>query len=199
LLSVITGLLSVFLLAHQRVIGFPIGFFNIFFSAILYYQVGLLADMFLQAYFFVTSAWGWYVWLHPRTEQANESNELQVQTMPRGQWLYLLPIILLMALLLGSLINKLPEWLPQYFSTASIWTYPNALMVTLSLVGEWLLARKYIENWYMWLLCDVIAVVVYFNSGVYFLALEYAIFLLLSVRAIMQWKQTGQKQNRSFV
>ncbi len=185
-----TGLWSVWLLSRERVWGFPIGILSVIILAVLFYQLALYADMFLQGYFLVTCFYGWYAWLHPHAEQTNQDNQLRVQTLSRSTWLWLIPSIFLTAQLLSYIVGHLHTWFPDYFITPAAWPYTNSLMMAISLAAEWILARKYIENWYLWLVTDIIATYIYFQQGIFLLSMEYFIFMLLSVQGIITWRKT---------
>ena len=177
LLGAATGLWSVWLLARERVAGFPIGIVSVVLLAALFFQLALYADMFLQGYFFVTCFYGWHTWLHPHATQSNQQQKLIVRTLPKKTWLWLVPSIFITTQILSYATSHLHIWWPKYFVVPASWPLTNAFMMAVSLAAEWILAQKYLENWYMWLVVDIIATYVYFQSGTIVLSLEYLALL----------------------
>lgn len=182
LIGTIFGLISVYFASRANILTWSTGIVNEIFLFILFFQVYLYADMFLQVYFFIVTLYGWYNWRTTTVE-----SKIGVINS-KARWLTAI-IIVTGALLSGLLIKNIHLYLPQYFRIAAAYPYTDSLVMVLSIVATVLLAKKKIENWCLWILTDAICVVLYYKKGVYFLSLEYLIFLGLASYGLYHWKK----------
>jgi nicotinamide mononucleotide transporter len=182
LIGTLFGLISVYFASRANILTWSTGIVNEVFLFILFFQVQLYADMFLQVYFFVVTLYGWYKW---RTKTV----EIKIAAInSKARWLTAI-IIVSGSLLCGFLIKNIHLYLPQYFRVAAAYPFTDSLVMVLSIVATILLAKKKIENWYLWILTDAVCVVLYYKKGVYFLSLEYLIFLGLASYGLYHWKK----------
>lgn len=182
LIGVLSGLISVWFASRANIITWPTGIINEFFLFILFFQVQLYADMLLQVFFFVTTIFGWFNW-------GRQSMENKIGMINRKQQVYLFAAILFGSLVAGYFIANLHQLLPQYFPVRASYPYIDSLIMVLSIAATVLLAYKKLENWYCWLLTDLICVILYFVKGIYFLSIEYFIFLILAAYGSYNWKR----------
>lgn len=182
LIGTVFGLISVWFASKANILTWGTGIVNEVFLFILFFQVRLYADMFLQAYFFVVTIYGWYNW-----NTATVENKVGV-TSAKGRWL-IAALVVAGSLLSGFLIKNIHLYLPAYFPVEAAYPFTDSLVMVLSIIATVLLAQKKIENWYLWILVDAICVVLYFRKGVYFLSLEYLIFLGLAAYGWYNWKK----------
>ena len=138
--------------------------------------------MFLQVYFLIVTIYGWYNW---RITTA-ESKITAINS--KARWLTAI-IILTGSVVSGLLIKHIHLYLPQYFKITAAYPFTDSLVMVLSIAATVLLAKKKIENWYLWILTDAACVVLYYKKGVYFLSLEYLIFLGLASYGLYHWKK----------
>ncbi|WP_454802082.1 nicotinamide riboside transporter PnuC [Mucilaginibacter phyllosphaerae] len=182
LIGTVFGLISVYFASTANILTWSTGIVNEIFLFILFFQVQLYADMFLQVYFFVVTIYGWYNWNTTTVE-----NKIAAITK-KARWLTA-AVIIVGSLLSGFLIKNIHLYLPAYFKVAAAYPFTDSLVMVLSVIATVLLAKKKIENWYLWILVDAICVVLYFKKGVYFLSLEYLIFLGLASYGLYHWKK----------
>jgi nicotinamide mononucleotide transporter len=182
LIGTLFGLISVWFASRANILTWSTGIVNEVFLFILFFQVQLYADMFLQVYFFVVTIYGWYNW---KTKPDMGS----IATLNSQQrWLTGILIIAGSALA-GFLIKNIHLYLPQYFRIEAAYPFTDSFVMVLSIIATVLLAMKKIENWVLWILIDAICVALYIKKGVYFLSLEYLIFLGLASYGLYQWKK----------
>lgn len=182
LVGTLFGLISVYYASRANILTWGTGVVNELFLFILFFQVHLYADMFLQVYFFVVTIYGWYNW-----KTATVENKIAtINTSIR--WL-VLAVIIVCSVVSGFLIKNIHLYLPGYFKIAAAYPFTDSFVMVLSIVATVLLAKKEIENWYLWILVDAICVILYFKKGVYFLSLEYLIFLGLTSYGLYHWKK----------
>jgi len=182
LIGTLFGLISVYFASRANILTWGTGIVNEVFLFILFFQIQLYADMFLQIYFFVVTLYGWYKW-HTKT---NENKILETNFSNR---IFLAVIILFGTLISGFLFTNIHLYLPEYFKIQAAFPFTDSFVMVSSIVATILLAKKKIENWYLWIAVDLVCFVLYFKKGVYFLSLEYFIFLGLASFGLYHWKK----------
>jgi len=182
LIGTVFGLISVYYASKANILTWSTGIVNEVFLFILFFQVHLYADMFLQVYFFIVTIYGWYNWNTSTVE-----NKIAVVST-KARWLITI-IIIAGSLLSGLIIKNIHLYLPNYFKVAAAYPFTDSFVMVLSIVATVLLAKKRIENWHLWILVDAICIILYFKKGVYFLSLEYLIFFGLASYGLYQWKK----------
>jgi nicotinamide mononucleotide transporter len=182
LIGTMFGLISVYYASKANILTWSTGIVNEVFLFILFFQVHLYADTFLQVYFFIVTIYGWYNWNTSTVE-----NKIAVIST-KARWLITI-IIIAGSLLSGLLIKNIHLYLPNYFKVAAAYPFTDSFVMVLSIVATVLLAKKKIENWHLWILVDAICIILYFKKGVYFLSLEYLIFFGLASYGLYHWKK----------
>jgi nicotinamide mononucleotide transporter len=146
-------------------------YFGLFWNSLLYGDAGL------QIFFAVIAAWGWWQWL--RGTQADGS-ELRVRHLSaRGRWIAL-----------GTLAVVWPATgllLARFTDTDVPWW--DAFPTAASVVGQWLLGRKYVENWPVWVVVNVVSVTLFAYKGLWLTTLLYLVFLALSFVGWRAWQR----------
>lgn len=184
LLGTLSGLVSVWLATRAHVLTWPTGIVNEAFFFLLFFQVQLYSDMFLQVFFFVVSVYGWLNW---RKKAGSERRGI---SMLNTDWrLIYLGILVVGTVVLGFVMGRIHLWLPQWFAEPAAYPYADAFTTMASVLATFLLARKCLESWWLWILVDVVAVVLYFLKGINFVAVEYLIFLGLATYGLMNWRK----------
>lgn len=176
ILGFLTGAVCVYLNTQQNVWGWFFGIINAILYALVFLQVRLYADMGLQGYYFVTSIYGWYMWLHG----GKDHQALPVSHTPRHLYPLFLGIFILATGLWGYLLNR--------YTDASL-SYVDSALTAASLLGQWMMARKYLENWLVWIVADACYVGLYIYKDLHLTALLYAVFLGLAVLGYLQWQR----------
>ena len=102
-------------------------------------------------------------------------------------------IIIIVAIIIGTsisgfLFSNIHSYLPSYFKIQAAYPYTDSFVMILSIIATILLAKKKIENWYLWIIVDFVCVVLYLKKGVFFLSLEYVIFLGLALYGFYHWR-----------
>lgn len=182
LIATVFGLISVYLATRANIFTWSTGIVNELFLFILFFQVQLYADMFLQVYFFVITLYGWYNW-------KNKPEENSITSMDSKSILWLSLIILLSTLIAGFLFSKIHLYLPFYFKIEASYPFTDSFVMVLSIIATILLAKKKIETWYLWITVDLVCVFLFFKKGIVFLSLEYFVFLCLATFGLFNWKR----------
>lgn len=171
-----TGGICVWLVVRENVWNWPIGMANNAVFFVLFWQGRLYADMGLQAVYFALSGFGWIHWLRGGPERG----VLPITRTTRGEW------AVLAAAVAGG------TWGLQVVLTAANGAAPwaDALTTALSLAAQYLLSRKRLENWYVWIAADVIYVPLYVSRELPLTALLYAVFLGMCLAGLRAWRRT---------
>lgn len=185
--AVMFGLVAVALSAVANIWSWPIGIINVVLSAFFYYQIQLYPDMFLMVFFFVTNILGWWRWAHPRPGEEDRKKELKVSVMKPIQFLLLLFLGVLGTFLIGTLAANLHEWFPLLFNLPSAYPFVDSFILVMSVITTFLMVRKKIECWIIWVIIDVVATYLYYLKDARFFALEYFIFTLIASFALWNW------------
>jgi nicotinamide mononucleotide transporter len=184
----LTGLVAVALAAADKIWTWPIGLVNVTCFFVLFWQVGLYSDMFLQLYFFYTGVYGWFYWMRHRHEVRH------IRLLHNRERAYWTIGIVAGTGLLGWITSQLPAWWPQWFPQAAAFPYADALIAVMSIAGNWLLAKRVFENWVLWLMVDFIAPVIYFQKDIRFVALLYVLYACIAIFGCITWWREYRSQ-----
>ncbi len=185
LIATVFGLLSVYFASRANILTWGTGIVNEFFLFILFFQVQLYPDMFLQVYFFIVTLYGWYFW-----KRKTKDNKI-TQTSHKGRWL-LLVTILIGTIASGLFFRDIHLLLPAYFEIPAAYPWTDSFIMVSSIVATILLARKKIETWYLWIALDIVCVVLYFKKDIYVLSIEYLVFLALASSGLYHWHKEAK-------
>ena len=179
-LEIVAFLLAVVMVVcdmRVHVAGWPLAIISSLLYFALFWNSRLYGDASLQIFFAVVAGWGWWQWL--RGSRADGS-ALTVRTMaPRGRWL-----------LLGAMAIAWPStgfFLKRYTDTDVPWW--DAFPTAASLIGQWLLGRKYVENWPVWIIVKIVSVALFAYKGLWLTVLLYAVFVAMSFMGWRAWKK----------
>ena len=143
----------------------------------MFRRAGLYSDMGLQVVYLALSIYGWYQWLYGGANRT----ELTVSRATAREWLIVTPIVLVFWIALARYTATLPGVaLPSL----------DAGLATVSLVAQWMMTRKIIENWMLWIVADIIYVPMYVYKGLPVTAVLYAVFLVLAVVGLRSWSRS---------
>lgn len=185
--GVVFGLIAVWLTARAIIWGWVIGILNIVFAFILYYQIQLYPDMFLQVFFFVTNLLGWWRWAHPKPEEEDNKKELRVSLMKRNQTLLIVLIAVIFTFLTGRFAANLHRWFPDVFALPSAYPYVDSFILVMSIVATFLAIQKKIECWVVWIVVDITATILYYKKEIRFYSFEYLIFTMIALFGLWKW------------
>jgi len=185
--GVVFGLIAVWLSAKALIVSWPIGILNVILAAILYFQVQLYPDMFLQVFFFVTNLVGWWRWANPKPGEEDRKEELKVSYMKRNQLIFTVLISLIGTFILGQFASNLHTWFPNIFSRPSAYPYVDSFITVMSVLTTFYMIEKKIECWIIWIIVDITATILYYVKGVKFYSVEYFIFTIIATYGLMHW------------
>jgi nicotinamide mononucleotide transporter len=178
--AVAFGVLSVWLIARQKVWGWPVGLVNVVLFIVVFREARLYAAMGLQVVYVVLLLYGWHAWMRGGAGHG----ALLVRRTPRRA---VAPIALAGAagaVVLGAFLHT---------QTDASLPFLDATLTSFSLVAQGMQTRKWLENWLIWLVVDVAYVGMYFYKHLFLTAGLYAVFLGLAVVGWVEWRRTLEK------
>ncbi|PVZ85957.1 nicotinamide riboside transporter PnuC [Serratia sp. S1B] len=202
------GLLCIWFASKEKIINYLFGLINVTLFAAIFFQIQLYASLLLQVFFFVANLYGWYAW-----SRQNENHEaaLKIRWLPRQKAFTLLAVCVVAIALMTKFIDPvfsvlttiaitimqaigvsvvMPELQPDAFP---LW---DSTMLVLSIAAMILMTRKYVENWLLWVVINIISVVIYAIQGVYAMSLEYILLLVIALMGSYAWINSA-RQNGS--
>lgn len=175
LAGVVFGLLYVWLAIRESPRCWPFGIANAALFLVVFSHARLYGAAALQAVYVVVSVYGWYEWLHGGVGHGR----LAVSRTPR-RWLAGLGAAgALFAVALGLFLK---------LRTDAALPFPDAATTAFSLVAQWMATRKWLENWLVWIVVDVVYVAMYASQGLLPTAGLYAAFLVLATFGYREWR-----------
>lgn len=172
----ITGGACVWLGAKGSIWNWPVGLSNNVAFLILFWRGRLYADATLQIVFFTLGVYGWWTWLRWGKDKG-QTGPLVTRTH-RAEWAFL-------AIAAPPLTWGLREWLVVAGGAAPFW---DALTAVISLGAQFLMSRKRLECWLLWIAVDIIYVPLYLSRGLLLTAVLYAIFLAMCMIGYRTWR-----------
>jgi nicotinamide mononucleotide transporter len=177
MLAVITGIISVYLSTRENIWSWPTALVNVALYFVVFYEEKLYADMGLQVVYFALSLYGWYEWLYG----GENRTELRVSRTSPALGIRLAMIGIACVAVLGTLLARFTDAALPYIDSATAST---------SLVAQWMMTRKILENWAVWVAVDVVYIAMFIFKRLYLTAGLYAVFLVLAVMGYVQWKRS---------
>lgn len=174
------GVVSVFLSTRQNIWSWPTAIVNVTLYTVVFYQGRLYGQMGLQPIYLALSVYGWYQWLHGGAQHT----ELRVSRASPRLLIFVAGLTMVGWLLLAALLRRTDAALP----------WLDALLTTTSLAAQWMMTRKILENWLLWIAVDVIYVPMFISQELYATAMLYFAFLILAVMGFIEWRRSLQRR-----
>ncbi|WP_297099797.1 nicotinamide riboside transporter PnuC [uncultured Draconibacterium sp.] len=177
ILGAILGLAYIFFSIKQHILTWPTGLLTSALYVVVFFNARLYADMGLQVYYVVISIYGWYFWL---TGKKQNEKKVAVKTTRKVLWLKLAVVsIALYALLLFILTNYTNSDVPHM----------DSITTALSIVATWMLARKYIEHWLLWIFIDAFSAGLYVYKGLWATVILFIVYTVMALLGYLEWKK----------
>jgi nicotinamide mononucleotide transporter len=132
----------------------------------------------INGYYFIMSIYGWYVW----TRKVDTENVTPISRVTKREQKFGIVIFVSTLVLVYEVY--------QFFEMWTNWVaYVDTLTTALFFVGMWLMAKRKIENWYIWIIADIISVPLYLYKGLTFTSIQYFGFTILAIFGFLAWKK----------
>lgn len=191
-----------------EILGFTVGLFYLWFeyhadkrvwitslimpaiSMWIYFSKGLYADFAINIYYLLIAGYGYFAWTRKKSSTEGSSHTKDAAALRISHLPFTVGIVTVLAMVA---IWYALWWLLSL--TDSTVPVADAFTTAMSIVGMWLLARKYIEQWAVWFIVDAVCVWLYFYKGIYFYATLYAIYTVISVFGYVKWHKLMKAQS----
>lgn len=201
----VAGLLCIWLASLERIVNYFFGLVNVTLFAIIFFQIQLYASLLLQLFFFAANIYGWYAWSRQTTQH---EAELQIRWLPKPKaigWLaacvvaiglmtvYIDPVFAFLTRVAVNVMQFFGLNVTQPTLQPDAFPFWDSCMMVLSIVAMVLMTRKYVENWLLWVIINVISVVIFALQGVYAMSLEYLILTFIALNGSRMWMNSARE------
>ena len=177
-IAVLAGIASVWFSKKEQVLVYPVGLINTTIFVYLSFKGHLLGEASVNIYYTVMSIYGWWLWSQKKENQV-EYPIAKVSKKDIGLGIVIFIITVVFVVLVYHFFNKFTSW------TAYVDTFTTGVFF----VGMWLMAKRKIENWILWIIGDIVSIPLYFSKGYTFTSLQYVIFTVIAIYAYKEWKR----------
>lgn len=185
-IGIISTFICVWLNTRQNIWGWPWAIFASIVYGVVYFQAKLYSDMELQIVFVIISVYGWWKWLYG----GDNKSIFPVTKTPAKYFFFITAILFLFAIGSGYLHGKYTDASLPYF---------DSTLTAISLVAQWLMARKYIENWILWVVANVGYVYMYYSKDLFGTSVLYLLLLVLAIKGYWDWNKTIKMLKQNFL
>lgn len=206
-LGTLFGLLCIWYASKEKIINYLFGLINVTLFAVIFFQIQLYASLLLQLFFFVANIYGWYAWSRQTPDQ---QTQLKIRWLPVPKAIIWVAVCVIGIVFMTFNIDPVFTFLTQIAVTTmqtfglnvqmpelqpDAFPFWDSTMMVLSIAAMILMTRKYVENWILWVVVDVISVAIFAYQGVYAMALEYAILTLIALNGCWLWIRSAARNN----
>ena len=179
IVAVVFTLANVWLMVKENIWGWPAGIISVVLYLVVFWRSHLYMNAALQIVYFVLSIHGWYEWLHG----GENKTERKITRASSKMWTILMAA--------GVVLTFGFLWLLRVTSHDASLPVWDALTTAFSIVGQFMLNTKIVENWLIWAIVDVIYVFMFIDQKLYLTAVLYAFFVVLCLKGLLDWRRTA--------
>ena len=184
-IAILFGLASVIFSKRNSILVFPTGIISTLIFVYLLFKWSLLGDMMINAYYFLMSIYGWYIW----TKKIDTTHVTPISTTTHKEHLVSIGIFIAAIVFVYSIYTLFDKW--------TNWTaYVDTITTGVFFVGMWLMAKRKIENWIYWIVGDLISIPLYFYKGYTLTSIQYLIFTVIAVFGYLAWRKNLNKKKQ---
>lgn len=180
----ILGILYVLFSIRQSIYTWPTGLLTSVLYIVVFFKSALYASAGLQVYYVFISIYGWYLWL--RGNNTKSKSQIPVQNISHRLILKItITTLLIYISILILLIN---------FSDSDV-PFLDSLTTSLSITATWMLARKYIEHWIIWIFIDIVSSGLYIYKNLWPTVVLYSVYTIMAIIGYAEWKKDLKAEN----
>ncbi len=179
----ITGALCVYLAAKENILNWPIAILSVVTYIYIFYNAKLYGDTILQFYFLGTSIYGWYYWSYGKSSSLK--SERPVGSLVKKDWLVIVIIQIIFSIIIGVLLDR--------YTDTDV-PFVDSFCTVMSFIAQYLMTRKKLENWLLWIFVDIIYIPLYIHKNLLATSVLYFAFLFIALQGYIDWKKTLKKQ-----
>ncbi|MGL5889985.1 MAG: nicotinamide riboside transporter PnuC [Bacteroidia bacterium] len=176
-IAVLSGIVYIVLAALRQPLCWPAGIISSALYIGINFKIGLNLDAVLQVYYCIIGVYGWWLWVKKKNDKDAGDT---IERMPKKYWPVLALICLPLALLLGFAQQKY---------TSSPAPFADAGLTVISFAATWMTARKYLENWLIWIGADLCYIVLYAQRGYPLTSILFLIYTFTALAGYISWRK----------
>lgn len=181
--AVVFGIISVLFARKNNILVYPTGLISTLIFIFILYNFKLYGEFIINIYYSAMSITGWYLW----SRRNNGQEEFPISIMNSKDY-KISTIIFTVTLLFIALVYHF------FDKFTDLTAYVDAFTTALFFVGMWLMAKRKIENWIVWIIADIISVPLYFFKGLTVSSLQFIVFTIIAILGYIEWKIFLQKK-----
>jgi len=177
IIGTVAGLIFLYLEIKQNKWLWPVGLLTSVMYIYVFFVAKLYADMSLQFYYVFISIYGWIIWSYGSNQS---KKELPVTHLSRKLFLILFGVSMAIYVFISYVLVN--------FTDGSV-PYWDAFTTALSIVATWMLARKILEQWLVWVVVNAVSLGLYIYKGLYPTSILFFFYTVLAIIGYLQWKK----------
>ena len=185
IIAVVFGILSVWFSKKNNILVYPTGMISTSIFTYLLFKWSLLGDMMINAYYFMMSIYGWYIW----TRKVNNI-VTPISKVSSPEKITSFIIFFFSLSFVYGIYNYFDKW-------GSYTSYIDNFTTAVFFVAMWLMANRKIENWIFWIIGNIISIPLYFYKGLTFTSIQYIIFTVIAISGYYTWKKILDNSNQT--
>lgn len=178
LIGAALGLFYIFFSIRQSILTWPTGLLTSALYIIVFFQSKFYADMGLQVYYVIISIYGWYFWIYGNKRENKKS--VPVRKINKTLWLKLFFVTLFLYIFIVIIL--------LYYTDSDV-PYMDAFTSALSITATWMLAKKYIEHWLIWIFVDLFSAGLYIYKNLWPTVILFGVYTVMAYLGYMEWKK----------
>ncbi len=175
-LGTVTGFACVYLAAKQHIWNWPVSIISVLSYGVLFFEYQLYGDAVLQLYFLFTAIYGWYYWIKRKEEHMKP-----IVKLTGSQMAVIGMAVIALSVLLG--------WFLDTYTDTNV-PYIDGFCTAMSFAAQFLMTRKVLQNWLLWIVVDACYVPLYIYKNLMLTAVLYILFLWIAVMGYLEWRRT---------
>ena len=173
------GLIYIWFSIRQSLYTWPAGIISSLLYVGVFFEAKIYAAMVLQIYYVLISGYGWWSWTHGE-QSGSGKDELRVSRTKPTLWIRLFLINMILSIAIYYLLER---------NTDSPVPFGDAITSSFGIIATWMLARKKLENWIIWIFSDLISVSLFLYRELYPTVLLFAVYTVMAVIGFYEWRK----------
>ncbi|MEO9820996.1 MAG: nicotinamide riboside transporter PnuC [Paracoccaceae bacterium] len=179
-IAVACGVLNVGLIIRRSIWNYPFGFTVVTLYFFIFWEYRLYSDSLLQVYFFIIQIYGLRIWLNRRAPDGL----VIVAPLDTRMFAFYLGVTAIVWLIVAAMMATFTD------AAAPWW---DAAVAALSITAQFLLSRRHLQSWYLWIAVDLLAIGLFYTRGLEPTAALYIVFLGLAIIGLIQWRRAAMQ------
>ncbi len=188
------GILSVYFSVKKNIWVYPTGIISTVIYVYILFNSGLFGDCLINVYYTAMSIYGWILW----SKNSEDQIHVDVQSANRKDWISSF-VLFILSTALVTVIYYYKPFIDNNFSSEGInfglyhldWAnWLDVFTTSTFLVGMWLMAKRRVENWYFWIIGDLICIPMMFYKELGITSVQYLVFTVMAINGLIAWKKS---------